>query len=74
MQKQPLKLDMQMSLNVTAPFSQNKSDFEIRGLYHKTYYSCNLHISVKTRVFVHGKPIQSNICGRGKDPTLEWST
>jgi hypothetical protein len=42
----------------------------------KSFYSRNLRIYVISQSFCSWQafPSLSNVCGRGQDPTLEWST
>ncbi len=54
-----------------------KPTLPVRGLYYKTFHSHNLQIFIICQSVCPCQaqfPAQFNLCGRGQEPTLEWST
>ncbi len=64
----------QVVLSTTCPHEE--MNIQPWSMYYKTFYGRNLQIFVISQSVCpwQALPFQSNNCGGGQEPTLEWST
>ncbi len=62
--------------NICTKDLTGRRDFTGRSLHSETFYCRNLRIFVISQTVRPWQafPVQSNVCGQGQGPTLEWST